>query len=63
MKGFPTLKLFRNGSPSEYDGGRTESEIVSWLKKKAGPAAKELKTEDDLLLAQEAHEGISLCNG
>ena len=27
------------------------------MQKKSGPAAKELKTEDDLLLAQEANEG------
>ena len=27
------------------------------MQKKSGPAAKELKTEDDLLLAQEANDG------
>jgi len=36
------LKFFSNGVPSEYNGGRTEPEIVSWMKKKTGPATKAL---------------------
>lgn len=56
MQGFPTIKLFKNGSPSEYDGGRTEPEIVNWINKKSGPAAVELKTADDLVTAQEKHD-------
>jgi protein disulfide-isomerase A1 len=44
IEGFPTLKLFTNGVASEYNGGRTESEIVSWMKKKTGPATKVLTT-------------------
>ena len=39
IKGFPTLKLFRGlDSVSEYDGGRTSSDIVKFMKKKSGPA-------------------------
>ena len=42
------MKFFRNGSPSEYGGGRTAAEIVNWLNKKTGPPAKALATEDEL---------------
>jgi len=42
IKGFPTLKLFSNGTPSEYNGGRTHPEIVSWLRKKTGPVLRTL---------------------
>jgi len=47
VKGFPTLKVFKNGQVSDYEGGRTESSIVSYMKKKAGPIAKTLDSVDD----------------
>ncbi|KAK6167917.1 hypothetical protein SNE40_021841 [Patella caerulea] len=34
VRGFPTIKFFpagTKGDPEEYDGGRTSSDIVSWL--------------------------------
>jgi len=48
VRGFPTLKFFRGGKPTEYNGGRTEDEIVSWVSKKSGPAYKTFATADEL---------------
>ena len=60
IKGFPTIKYLKNGKPSDYNGGRTASEIVNWANKKSGPAAVTLSTEDDLLKFQEKHEVFTL---
>jgi len=48
IQGFPTLKFFKKGKVIEYNGGRTESEIVSWLNKKTGPPAKHVETSEEV---------------
>merc|ERR1711939_277288 len=30
VQGFPTIKVFKNGSPEDYNGGRTASDIVQY---------------------------------
>jgi protein disulfide-isomerase A1 len=48
VRGYPTLKLFKNGKATEYKGGRTEDTIISYMRKTTGPAAKELATTEDV---------------
>ena len=48
IEDFPTLKLFTKGTPTDYNGGRTEPEIISWMKKKTGPASKALTTPEEV---------------
>jgi protein disulfide-isomerase A1 len=47
IRGFPTLKLFRNGVPKDYEGDRSASAIASFMKKQALPAISELTTVAD----------------
>lgn len=48
VRGFPTLKFFRNGKATDYDGGRTADEIFNWVSKKSGPPAKTLDGEEEV---------------
>lgn len=58
VRGYPTLKFFSDGTALEYTGGRAQEEIVSWLKKKTGPSADDLKTVDDLNKLKEAADVV-----
>ena len=48
ITGYPTLKVFRNGVPSDYQGQRTSDAIVSYMKKQSGPAAKLITNSNEL---------------
>jgi len=48
IKGYPTLKFFRNQVPSDYDGGRTAQDIVAFIRRKSGPSSKPLASAAEL---------------
>ena len=48
VRGYPTVKFFKKGVPIEYTGGRKESDVLNWMRKKSGPATTLLKTLEEL---------------
>ncbi|PRP81194.1 protein disulfide-isomerase A3-like [Planoprotostelium fungivorum] len=48
VKGYPTLKIFRKGTPTDYNGPRESQGIVSYMEKQAGPSAKPISNADQL---------------
>jgi len=48
IEGFPTLKFFKDGNPTEYNGPREAKGIVNWLEKKTGPPCQEITKEGEL---------------
>lgn len=58
VKGFPTIKFFNTGKPTDYSGGRTSADIVSYMKKKSGPPAVTINTVEDLTNTQEANDAF-----
>lgn len=58
VKGYPTLKFFRNKSPIFYDGGRTEQAILDWIEKMTGPPVKELRSLEELEAFKDKHDVV-----
>jgi len=49
VQGFPTIKIFRkNSAPTDYDKGRTATDIVKFLKKQMQPPFVVLSSEEEL---------------
>jgi len=58
VNGYPTLKIFKNGELStDYNGPREADGIIKYMRTKAGPVSKELKTvaEAEKFLANNEH--------
>jgi len=58
IKGYPTLKFFRNGYPIDHKGDRTHEALFTWLKKKSGAAVSEIGHIDDI---QKCLEEADVC--
>ena len=48
VRGYPTVKFFKKGVASDYTAGRTQQDVINWMRKKSGPPAKLLKTAEDV---------------
>lgn len=47
VSGYPTLKIFRQGSVSEYKGGRSAREMIEEISKYMKPASRPFKTANE----------------
>ena len=48
VRGYPTVKFFKKGVPIDYTAGRTEKDVINWVRKKSGPPTKSLKTVEEV---------------
>lgn len=48
IRGYPTLKFFRNGKARPYDGKRSAEEIINWVKDYAVPVLTFINSKEEL---------------
>ena len=48
IRGFPTIKVFRNGKVTDYEGGRTAEAITSFLLKQTLPSVSNLNSVEEV---------------
>lgn len=48
VRGYPTLKVFRNGVPTDYSGPRDANGIVNYMRKQSGPSSVEVTNVEGL---------------
>ncbi|XP_043486620.1 protein disulfide-isomerase [Polistes fuscatus] len=58
VRGYPTLKFYRKGIAIDYNGGRLADDIVNWVLKKTGPAAKDLTSVEKAKAFIDEHEVV-----
>jgi len=60
IRGYPTIKLFRKGKPTEYKGGRTAQNIVEFIEKYIGDAVTSLASSSDVKKFIESNKASAL---
>ena len=63
IQGYPTIKFFINGEPIDYNGGRTDLEIIIWIDKKTGPILKDVSSVEDLEKLTSSNEVVVVLFG
>jgi len=48
IQSFPTIKLFRDGKPTDYQGERTSAAIVAFMRRQAQPTITRLTTVEEI---------------
>jgi len=56
VRSYPTLKIFRHGAPSDYNGPREAKGIIAYMERQIGPSYKVIKTSDELKRAIEEND-------
>jgi len=59
ISGYPTLKIFRKGNPTEYKGPRDAEGIVNYMIKQSGDSAKLINTVEEFNKFLE-HQDVSI---
>jgi protein disulfide-isomerase-like protein len=57
VQGYPTIKLFIEGSPIDYDADRTAEAVITFINKKTSPPSTELKSVEEVK-AQKDGKGL-----
>lgn len=63
IRGFPTIKFFRNGQIMEYDGERTKAAMIDFALKAAGPAVRRIGTVDEFATVAKRHAKVRVVGG
>ena len=58
VRGYPTVKFFKKGVPMDYNAGRTEKDVINWMRKKSGPPARKLSTASEV---EDLQKGNDVC--
>jgi len=56
VRGYPTVKFFKKGVPIDYNAGRTEKDVINWMRKKSGPPARKFSTAAEVEDLQKSND-------